>query len=208
MSPGTGRTRLSHAERRATILEAAARAIVAHGVQGFRLQDVADEAGVSQPLISSHVDDRDDLIAAAFVLVDERELRAVEADARRSPPGRPAIVRFLRRATIPSDDDVPGEELPDGDGWELWSQVSSRACHASAVRDALRVRQSAWIAALAGLLRDGAAGEDVPDHVDADRVALLLTTVSDGLGPALRCGLVDDDGARGVLEDALDGALR
>lgn len=208
MSPGTGRTRLSHAERRATILEAAARVIVAHGVQSFRLQDVADEAGVSQPLVSSHVDDRDELIAAAFVRVDERELQAVERDARRAAPGREAIVRFLRRATIPSDDDVPGEELPGGDGWELWSQVSSRARHSPVVREALRTRQAAWIAALAGLLRDGAAGEDVPGRVDPERVALLLITVSDGLGPAIRCGLVDDDGARGVLEDALDGALR
>lgn len=208
MSPGSGRTRLSHDERRATILEAAARAIVAHGVQGFRLQDVADEAGVSQPLVSSHVDDRDELIAAAFVRVDERELRTVEAEARGADPGRTAIVRFLRRATIPSEEDALGGDLPGSDGWELWSQVSSRARFSPVVRDALRARQAAWIAALAGLLRDGAAGQDAPARLDAERVALLLITVSDGLGPALRCGLVDDDGARGVLEDALDGALR
>lgn len=208
MSPGTGRTRLSHAERRATILEAAARVIVARGVQGFRLQDVADEAGVSQPLVSSHVDDRDELIAAAFVRVDERDLEAVEADARDGEPGRAAIVRFLRRATIPSQDDPLGDELPGTDGWELWSQVSSRARFSPVVREALLARQAAWIGALTGLLRDGHAGEDVPARLAPERVALLLITVSDGLGPALRCGLVDDDGARRVLEDALDGALR
>lgn len=205
MSSGPARTRLSHAERRATILDAAARVIVAHGVHGFRLQDVADEAGVSQPLVSSHVDDRDELIAASFVRVDERELEAVEADARRAEPGRAAIVRFLRRATIPSPGDGVGDALP---GWELWSQVSSRARFSPVVRDAVRARQAAWIAALAGLLRDGRAGEDVAAAFDADRVALLLITVSDGLGPALHCGLLDDDGARSVLEDALDGALR
>lgn len=213
MSTGSARTRLSHAQRRETILDAAARVIVAHGVHGFRLQDVADEAGVSQPLVSSHVDDRDELIAASFVRVDARELEAIEADARRARPGRQAIVRFLRRATIPSggEPDGDGDEDPallGGDGWELWSQVSSRARFSPVVRDAVRARQDAWIAALAGLLRDGGAGEDVPEHVDAERVALLLITVSDGLGPALHCGIVDDEGARAVLEDALDGALR
>ncbi|MEV4420834.1 TetR/AcrR family transcriptional regulator [Patulibacter sp. NPDC049589] len=208
MSSGPARTRLTHAERRATILDAAARVIVAHGVHGFRLQDVADEAGVSQPLVSSHVDDRDELIAASFVRVDERELEAVEADARSAEPGRAAIVRFLRRATFPAGPDDGGGTIVGGDGWELWSQVSSRARFSPVVRDAVRARQAAWIAALAGLLRDGRAGEDVPAHVDAERVALLLITVSDGLGPALNCGLVDDDGARSVLADALDGALR
>ncbi|MDO9410304.1 TetR/AcrR family transcriptional regulator [Patulibacter sp.] len=208
MSPGTPRTRLSHAERRTTILDAAARVIVAHGVHGFRLQDVADEAGVSQPLVSSHVDDRDELIAAAFVRVDERELRAVEADARGAEPGRAAIVRFLRRATIPSSGEAPEGELPGEDGWELWNQVSSRARFSPVVRDAVGSRQAAWIAALTGLLRDGLAGAHLPAAVDPERVALLLITVSDGLGPALNCGLLDDDGARAVLEDALDGALR
>ncbi len=205
MSSGTARPRLSHAERRATILDAAARVIVAHGVHGFRLQDVADEAGVSQPLVSSHVDDRDELIAAAFVRVDERELRAVEADARRAEPGRAAIVRFLRRATIPGAD---REDDDERSGWELWSQVSSRARFSPVVRDAVRTRQAAWIDALAGLLRDGRAGADVGGAVDPERAALLLITVSDGLGPALHCGTLDEDGARAVLEDALDAALR
>jgi AcrR family transcriptional regulator len=208
VSPGSSRTRLSHAERRETILDAAARTIVAHGVHGFRLQDVADEAGVSQPLVSSHVADRDELIASAFVRVDERELTAIEADARRAEPGRAAIVRFLGRATIPSDEDASDAGFLAGDSWELWSQVASRARFAPVVREAVRERQAAWIAALAGLLRDGRAGEDVPASVNPDRVALLLVTVSDGLGPALHCGMLDDEGARRVLEDALDGALR
>lgn len=207
MSPG--RPRLSHAERRDTILDAAARAIVAHGVQAFRLQDVADEAGVSQPLVSSHVDDRDQLIADALVRADERDLRAVEADARGGPPGREAIVRFLRRATLSAGDDAAApDSLPGTDGWQLWTQVSSRARFSSVVRDAVRDRQAAWIGALAALLADGRAGADVPPSIDPERVALLLITVSDGLGPALHCGLVDDEGAERVLQDALDGALR
>lgn len=209
MNTGSARPRLSHSERRDTILDAAARAIVAHGVQAFRLQDVADEAGVSQPLVSSHVDDRDALIAGAFVRTDERELRAVEAEARSGPPGREAIVRFLRRATLPADEDGDGRtSLPGTDGWQLWTQVLSRARFSSVVRDAVRQRQASWVGALAALLADGRAGADVPAGIDPERVALLLVTVSDGLGPALDCGLVDDAGAERVLQDALDAALR
>lgn len=207
MTTGSGRQRLTHAERRETILDATARVIVSQGVQAFRLQDVADVAGVSQPLVSSHVDDRDELIAAAFVRTDERELQDVEADARDAAPGREAIVRFLRRATLPEPDGSVAPALPGTDGWELWSQVASRARFSPVVRGALRSRQAAWVAALASLLADGRAGTGVPATIDPERVALLLTAVSDGLGAALLCGHVDEAGALRVLEDALDGAL-
>jgi AcrR family transcriptional regulator len=199
MSPA-GRTRLTHAERRATILDAAARVIVDRGVQGFRLQDVADVAGVSQPLVSSHVSSRDELVAEAFVRADERELRELEDDARTAAPGRDAVERFLRRATIPKQD-------AGSDGRELWSQVTTRSRFSPVVRDAVRARQAAWVAALAAVLREG-RGRDVPDGLDADAVALLLITVSDGLGPALHGGLLDEAVATQVLHDALDAVLR
>jgi AcrR family transcriptional regulator len=197
----TGRTRLSHAERRATILDAAARVIADRGVQGFRLQDVADAAGVSQPLVSSHVSSRDELVAEAFVRTDERGLLDVEREARTGAPGRAAVELFLRRATIP-------ELAYEGsDGRELWSQVTSRSRFSPVVREAVVARQAAWVAALSGLLRDG-RDHDVPAGVDAEGVALLLITVSDGLGPALHGGILGEDEAMAVIRRALDGALR
>lgn len=199
MSPA-GRTRLTHAERRATILDAAARVIVDRGVQGFRLQDVADVAGVSQPLVSSHVSSRDELVAEAFVRADERELEEAEDDARTAAPGRDAVELFVRRATIP-------EEKAGSDGRELWSQVTSRSRFSPVVREAVSARQAAWVAALAGVLRAG-RGRDVPDGIDAEAVALLLITICDGLGPAVNGGLMDVDGATRVLSDALDAVLR
>ncbi|WP_022926852.1 TetR/AcrR family transcriptional regulator [Patulibacter americanus] len=198
--PPVGRTRLTHAERRATILDAAARVIVDRGVQGFRLQDVADAAGVSQPLVSSHVSSRDELVAEAFVRADERELQDVEDDVSAAAPGRDAVVLFLRRATIP-------DQQSNSDGRELWSQVTSRSRFSPVVREAVRARQGAWVAALAATLRAG-RGRDVPDGLDVDAVATLLITISDGLGPALNGGLVDADAATRVLDDALDAVLR
>jgi AcrR family transcriptional regulator len=197
----SGRTRLSHAERRATILDAAARVIADRGVQGFRLQDVADAAGVSQPLVSSHVSSRDELVAAAFVRTDERGLHEVEKEARTGARGRAAVELFLRRATIP-------EEAYEGsDGRELWSQVTSRSRFSPVVREAVVARQAAWIGALAGVLREG-RGHGIPDAIDAEGVALLLVTVSDGLGPALHGGILDEDEALAVIRRALDGVLR
>ncbi|WP_210495959.1 TetR/AcrR family transcriptional regulator [Patulibacter sp. SYSU D01012] len=198
--PGPARTRLTHEERRAGILDAAGRVIVDRGVHAFRIQDVADAAGVSQPLVSAHFSSRDELIAAAFLRADERALADVVDELAALPPGRERIVRFVHSSTLEDDQQTP-------DGRELWHQLWTQARFSPVVQDVVRDRQAAWIALLTDVLAEARQTGDAPAALDPARAAVLLMAVVDGLTAPLRCGIVTDDEAVAVLDDAVGAIL-
>ena len=194
------RTRLTHAERRAEILDAAARVIVAQGLHAFRIRDVADEAGVSQPLVSTHFRSREELILEAFVRADERSLQALVAAEEAGASGRRRLEAFVH-GCIGDEDDAPD------DGLELWHQLWTHATFSPEIHRAVRTRQQAWIDHAARLVEEGRRDGSVASAVAAGRTALFLTTVVDGLAPSLRTGIIDLPRAHGVLDDALRAAL-
>lgn len=218
--PEPARTRLTHGERRALILDAAARVIASRGLHAFRLQDVADEAGVSQALVSTHFKSRDDLVIQTFERADVQALDGAAGildgtaarprgadlpDDLASPEGGDSglarIREFLHRATIE-------ETREEGhEGRELWHQVFAQARFSPAIRASVRTRQTAWIDRLAEYVRAAQDDGSVTATIDPDRTALLLVTVLDGLTPSLRCDLIDVDQARGVVDDAIHGIL-
>jgi AcrR family transcriptional regulator len=197
--PESGRQRLSHAERRAEILDAAARVIVARGLHAFRIRDVADEAGVSQPLVSTHFRSREELILEAFVRADERSLEALDAAADGAGSGRQRLEAFLRGC-------IAADERP-GDGLELWHQLWTHATFSPGVHAAVRARQQAWIEHAARLVDAGRADGSIDGRVQPGRASLFLTTVIDGLAPSLLAGIIDVDRAYRVLDDALRATL-
>lgn len=92
------------AQRRQEIVRATARAIVARGLGGLRIKDVADEAGLSPGLVSYYYADFEDLLAEVHQDAVDRfywaRLRAVEA------AGSPAAqLRALVRHGVPDDGD-------------------------------------------------------------------------------------------------------
>ncbi|WP_320669339.1 TetR/AcrR family transcriptional regulator [Patulibacter defluvii] len=196
---GAPRTRLTFAERRAEILDAAARVIVAQGLHAFRIRDVADEAGVSQPLVSTHFRSREELILEAFVRADERSLQALQAEDDADAPGRARLTTFLHGC-------VRADAEPD-DGLELWHQVWTHATFSTVIHEAVRTRQAAWITHVAGLIEAGQADGSIADGVDRERVALFLITVVDGLAPSLRSSLIDRAQAASVVDDGVDAML-
>lgn len=216
--PEPARTRLTHGERRGLILDAAARVIASRGLHAFRLQDVADEAGVSQALVSTHFKSRDDLVIQTFERADAQALDGAAGilDGTAARPngsvlpddlvgvpdsGLARIREFLHRATIE-------ETREEGhEGRELWHQVFAQARFSPAIRASVRTRQTAWTDRLADYVRAAQADGSVTATIDPDRTALLLVTVLDGLTPSLRCDLIDVDQARGVVDDAIHGIL-
>jgi AcrR family transcriptional regulator len=189
--------RMSAEARRAEIVEAAGRAIVAHGVGGFRVRDVADEAGVSQPLVSNHFRSRDELIREAFVQADERAtaLIAQRGDAARD--GRAA----LRVELLLTLDD--GGDPVVGGAWRLWQEVWTHGMIVEGLRDTIAERQTAWITRIEATIRRGVEDGSVRTDVDQPATALLLTTLIDGLGPSLRWGFVDLPTATAMLDDVI-----
>jgi AcrR family transcriptional regulator len=189
--------RMSAEARRAEIVEAAGRAIVAHGVGGFRVRDVADEAGVSQPLVSNHFRSRDELVREAFVQADERATAVI---TERSS-GAPDALAALRIELLLCLDDEGDPTVAQA--WRLWQELWTHGMVAPELRDVVAERQSAWLARVEDLIARGMADGSVRPGVDRAAAALLLTTLVDGLGPSLRWGFVDMPTATAMLDDAL-----
>jgi AcrR family transcriptional regulator len=189
--------RMSAEARRAELVEAAGRAIVAHGVGGFRVRDVDDEAGVSQPLVSNHFRSREELVREAFVQADERATAVI---SERSASAANALEALRVELLLCLDDQ--GDPVV-AQAWRLWQELWTHGMVTPELRDVIAERQAAWIARIEQLIARGEEDGSVRAGVDREAAALLLTTLVDGLGPSLRWGFVDMPTATAMLDDAL-----
>jgi AcrR family transcriptional regulator len=189
--------RMSAEARRAELVEAAGRAIVAHGVGGFRVRDVADEAGVSQPLVSNHFRSREELVREAFVQADERATAVI---SERSASAADALKALRVELLLCLDDE--GDPVV-AQAWRLWQELWTHGMVTPELRDVIAERQAAWIGRIEQLIARGQEDGSVRAGVDREAAALLLTTLVDGLGPSLRWGFVDMGTATAMLDDAL-----
>jgi AcrR family transcriptional regulator len=193
--------RMTAEERRSEIVDAAGRAIVAKGVGGFRVRDVAEEAGVSQPLVSTHFRSRDDLVLAAFVQSDERATAAVRERADAAPTGRGRL-QIQLHACIDAGGDPVIEQ-----SWHLWQELWTHGLVAEALREAVLERQLVWLRRIEELIAQGQQDGSLRAGVDPASASLFLNTMVDGLGPALRYELIDLEQAFALLDEALDDRL-
>jgi AcrR family transcriptional regulator len=193
------RKRMTSSERRAQIVDAACRVIVSKGVHAFRLRDIAEEAGVSQPLVSSHFETREDIVIAAFEVSDERALDLVVRYGRTARTGRERVAAYVL-GCLRSDPEII-------ESWNLWHQVWTLGGFSDRIFERVTARQRSWIDLVARMVREGQADGSVNDELDADRVGLLLITVLDGVSPSLRFGLIDVDTARDIVSNAIEAAL-
>lgn len=186
------KTRMTGDARRVQLMDAAARAIIRHGVAGFRLRDVADEAGVSQPLVSTHFRTREELLMAVFVRADELAMASFEA--RSSGAGTAlAALRIELQAC-----------LDDADGFQVWQEFWSHGVTDPALRTAVAERQRAWTHRIASLLHAAIADGSARAEVDVALTAVACNALVDGLTPAIRSGYVTLDVARSALDHTLN----
>lgn len=190
---------MTAAERRAQIVDATCRVIVARGVHQFRLRDIAAEAGVSQPLVSSHFNTREELILEAFEVSDERALDLVVRYGRTARTGRERVAAYVL-GCLRSDPEIE-------ESWDLWHQVWTLGRFSPEIHERVRARQTSWIELIAGVVRAGQDDGSISEEVDADRAGLLLITVLDGVSPALRYGLIDVDTGRDIVSNAVESTL-
>ena len=188
---------MSAEARRAEILEAAGRAIVAHGVGGFRVRDVADEAGVSQPLVSNHFRSREELVRGAFVQADERATAVITERSATAPDALSAL--RLELLLCLDDDGDPIVSL----SWRLWQELWTHGMVTPELREVVVERQAAWVARIEQLIARGEEDGSVRPGVDRRRTALLITSLVDGLGPSLRWGFLDLATATDMVDDTL-----
>ncbi|MFI8521012.1 TetR family transcriptional regulator C-terminal domain-containing protein [Streptomyces sp. NPDC085481] len=164
------RVRLSVAERREALLQAAVGQIEARGVASVRIADVAADLGVSNALVLYHFATKEQLVGAAFAYAAEKDL-----DRLRTLLGRRSTaVRRLRAAVR--------WYAPTGQakGWRLWIEGWAAALREPALREVAGSLDREWKAALTAVISEGAAAGEFPCP-DPTAAAWRLTAFLDGL---------------------------
>jgi AcrR family transcriptional regulator len=172
----TPRRRLSK-ERRAQILDAAARVITERGLADTRVSDIASTAGTSPALVIYYFGSKDRLLAEALTYAEERFSVRVAEELAGIPSARERLVRVIELSCS-----------SDGTGWAddfraeylLWIELWARSLRDP---DLARNRQELdgrWRSTIAAIARDGQAKGEF-GAVDVDDFALRLSALMDGL---------------------------
>ncbi|MBT2441790.1 TetR family transcriptional regulator [Streptomyces sp. ISL-36] len=169
--PQPKRTRKPPEERRAEILETAARIALQEGLELITLRRVADELGVRPGLIGHYFPVADNLVSEAFTYATTAERESLLPPQEEELPPLDRLARFLVR-------------LADGDYLDLsrlWLNARHLSRFKAALRQAVSTQESATRAALVTLIDKGVqAGEFTTD--DPLKAALHVLVTVDGLG--------------------------
>jgi AcrR family transcriptional regulator len=200
-------------DRRTTILEAATRMIAQAGVRGLRVEQVAEQAGVSTALIYYHFGDRAGLLRQTLAFIYER------ADRYTAPgPGATDAHTALERVLLLElqDDEAVRENST------AWGELRSTAIFETDLREQLLDATRQWIDDITQLVekaladradaadrvdaasRVGAASRvDAAGHADAAAIAERLTALVEGLSERWLSGSIELDRARQMLREAI-----
>jgi AcrR family transcriptional regulator len=163
--------------RRPQLLEAAAGVIAERGIASTRIADVAERAGTSPPAVLYWFDSKDELLAEALTVDEERYYRKLTGrlEALESPGER---LRLLLESSAEEYDS------------RLWMEIWTRALRDRSTRRVRRRLDQRWRKQIAEVIRDGQRAGEFGD-ADPDDVALVLASLIDGL--ALQVTLGDPD---------------
>ena len=190
--------RVDHRERRALIADALMRVAAEQGLEAVSLRHVAAAAGVSSGMVQHYFRTRDEMMTFALAVVRERnEARVTRAVAALGATPTPrALLRTMLAELLPLDE----ERRADG-------RVALAFLAYTAVRPevaaALHDETAALLGFIAGLIRAGQpAGAE--GRVDAERAAVGLLAVMEGLGIYLLGGHYPSETALAALDTQLD----
>jgi AcrR family transcriptional regulator len=160
--------------RRPQLLEAAAGVIAERGIAATRIADVAERAGTSPPAVLYWFESKDELLAEALTVQEERfygELTE-RMDSLTSPRDK------LRLMLETSADEYD---------WTLWMELWTRALRDSGSNNARSRLDERWRSQFAEVIREGqGAGEF--GEADPEDVALVLASLIDGLAVQVTLG--------------------
>lgn len=169
MAP-TRRTRLSAAQRRESILAAAAEVFSAAGYRAGKVSDVAARVGVSEPVIFQNFGSK----AALFAAVVDRVAVDVQAELERLA-GRPGSAAGLLAHAL-----EPGHPHAHADGFGAHGVLFSDAfalIGEPELTEAARRAARTIAGHLADLIRRGQADGDIRADLDPGPAAWLLLSV-------------------------------
>jgi len=186
------------------LVDAALRCLAREGIQGFTVDRISREAGVSRGLISHYFDGKDGLLVEVYRNSLYRAIHARMEQAKRSASARGATPSERLRAILEVTFETGYFSREQFRVWlALWGEIASNRALAAAHREAYatyRGRIGAEVGALAaerGLT------------LDAERLALAYLALVDGLWLewCLDPTVIDREGARAAALAMLEAEL-
>lgn len=167
---------VDHEARRQRIANAVCRLAAREGLEGASLRRVASEAGMSMGQVQHYFTTKDEMLLFAFRTVSARVERRLGAAARAAD--RPLCTRDLLRTLLIAmlATDVQGRsEAP------LWVAFLARAVVQPRLAEPLRDGERSLTAFAADKLRSAQYAGEIPRSFDAEREAVMLFALADGL---------------------------
>ena len=159
--------------------------IAERGIAGTRIADVAARAGTSAPGVLYWFRSKDQLLAEALTVADERfYVSATERLAELQHP--PRQLRYLLEASAAEYD------------WTLWMELWTRALRDPQAMAARQRLDDRWRRDIAAIISAGQRAGDF-GAADPDETALVLASLADGL--AVQMTLGDDSVSRGRMQE-------
>lgn len=183
-------------DRRSQILRAAARRIARDGVRGLRVNDVADEAGVSPGLLYYHFTDRSGLLGATLDYINSHanDVRALGGRGEASP-----FEELERQLLSELGDD---QEVRENSA--AWNELRALAVFEPDLQEPMRSTTSAWVDEVARSVAavQGAGVRRTDDATDPVRTATILTALVEGLSNRWLAGGLSLEEAHSLLSEA------
>ncbi|MEU1868029.1 TetR/AcrR family transcriptional regulator [Streptomyces gardneri] len=186
------------ASRSTQILEAAARVIARRGVRGLRVEELAEEAGVSTGLIYYHFKDRTGILRHTLEFINSRAERYTAAQDESAEPLTPR--EELDQVLILELQDTP--EVRENS--TAWGELRASAVFDPVLREDLARATLAWVQEVAGLLGQV---EPLAPAVGLAASAERLTALLEGLSMRWLSGGLTIDHARTLMADAVEVEL-
>ncbi|MVO88555.1 TetR family transcriptional regulator [Streptomyces sp. p1417] len=182
------------ASRSTQILEAAARVIARRGVRGLRVEELAEEAGVSTALIYYHFKDRTGVLRKTLEFISDRAERYTAQAGRSAEPLGPR--EELERTLLLELQDTT--EVRENSS--AWGELRASAVFDEVLREDLAKATLAWVqdvAALLGQVRPMASAAALA--ASAER----LTALVEGLSMRWLSGMLPITHARTLMSEAV-----
>ncbi|MEU7486883.1 TetR/AcrR family transcriptional regulator [Streptomyces sp. NPDC042319] len=184
--------------RSTQILEAAARVIARRGVRGLRVEELAEEAGVSTGLLYYHFKDRTGVLRHTLEFINDRAERYTTS---RDPDAEPLSPREeLDQILLLELQDIP--EVRENS--TAWGELRASAVFDHVLREDLARATLVWVQEVAALL-----GQVQPLAPAATLAAAAerLTALLEGLSMRWLSGGLDIDQARTLMSQAIEVEL-
>ena len=193
-------------DRRTIILEAATRMIAQAGVRGLRVEQVAEQAGVSTALIYYHFSDRAGLLRETLAFVYDRADRYTSPYSGAGATDALSALEQVLLLELQDDENVKENST-------AWGELRSTAIFETDLREQLLDATRRWIDDVTALVdkalteqgdRAGAsAGASGADGADPAAIAERLTALVEGLSERWLSGSIALDRARQMLREAI-----